>query len=240
MASQTHSSSDTVSVAKLGLYGTIGTAIISAVTTAVIGLINYNDRPDDTVSKGSPPSTTAAPTPAAAFTPTLSQKSDDGSFNKVQFDGAGGVTVSGVAEEYVSAVFVVIGPKPSGGYWYGQANVSDQHWQADVATDPPWGNYSIWASYWTDAGTAPGAPPSVPRGTSPPAVQAVAPAGRLVSETTRISAVTFTVPPEVPPEPTATSSPPIPDELVSCAVQFGPSCFTGPGFGAPSVYQPKQ
>ena len=44
MASQTHGSSDTVSVAKLGLYGTIGTAIISAITTAVVGLINYNDQ----------------------------------------------------------------------------------------------------------------------------------------------------------------------------------------------------
>jgi hypothetical protein len=238
MASQTHSSSDTVSVAKLGLYGTIGTAIISAITTAVVGMINYNNRPDDaaaTVSKGAPTST-AAPTPTA-FAPTLSQKSDDGSFNKVQFNGTGGVTVSGVAEKYVSAVFVVIGPKPSGGYWYGQANVSDQHWQADVATDPPWGNYSIWASYWTDAGVAPGAPPSVPRAASEPVVQAVAPAGRLVSETasdsTGNSALNFTV------EPT-TTAPPIPEELVNCAVQFGPSCFTGPGFGAPSVYQPKQ
>ena len=236
MASQTHSSSDTVSVAKLGLYGTIGTAIISAITTAVVGLINYNDRPDDTaatVSEGAP-TTTAAPT---AFTPPLSQKSDDGSFNKVQFDGKGGVSVSGVAEKYVSAVFVLIGPKPSGGYWYGQANVSDQRWQADVATDPPWGNYSIWASYWPTAGAVPGAPLPVPKATSEPAVQAVAPAGRLVSETTSDGtgnrALNFTV------EPT-TTAPPIPEELVNCAVQFGPSCFTGPGFGAPSVYQPKQ
>jgi hypothetical protein len=232
MASRTHSSSDTVSVAKLGLYGTIGTAIISAVTTAVVGLINYHDRPDDTVSKGSTPTTIATSAPTA-FTPPLSQKSDDGSFNKVQFNGKGGVTVSGVAEKYVSAVFVLIGPKPSGGYWYGQANVSDQHWQADVATDPPWGNYSIWASYWPTAGAAPGAPLPVPRATSESTVQAVAPAGRLVSETTRNGALNFTV------EPT-TTAPPIPEELVNCAVQFGPSCFTGPGFGAPSVYQPKQ
>jgi hypothetical protein len=68
-------------------------------------------------------------------------------------------------------------------------------------------------------------------------VQAVAPAGRLVSETTSGStgnrALNVTV------EPT-TTAPPIPEELVNCAVQFGPSCFTGPGFGAPSVYQPKQ
>lgn len=230
MASQTHGSSDTVSVAKLGLYGTIGTAIISAITTAVVGLINYNDGPDDTVAKGPTPMTTAAPT---AFTPPLTQKSDDGSFNKVQFDGKGGVTVSGVAEKYVSAVFVLIGPKPSGGYWYGQANVSDQHWQADVVTDPSWGNYSIWASYWPTAGAAPGAPLPVPKATSAPAVQAVAPAGRLVSETAKNTASNFTV------EPT-TTAPPIPEELVNCAVQFGPSCFTGPGFGAPSVYQPKQ
>jgi hypothetical protein len=232
MASQTHSSSDTVSVAKIGLYGTIGTAIISAITTAVVGLINYNDRQGDTASKAPPsaPTTTSAQT---AFTPELSQESDDGSFNKVQFDGKGGVSVSGVAEKYVSAVFVVIGPKPSGGYWYGQANVSDQHWQADVATDPPWENYSIWASYWPDAG----AHPSAPKAPSGPAVQAAAPASRPLPETTTPRALDF----KIPPEPTATTTPPpIPQELVNCAVQFGPSCFTGPGFGAPSVYQPKQ
>ena len=111
-------------------------------------MINYNDRPDDTVSKGSTPSTTAAPTPAAAFTPTLSQKSDDGSFNKVQFDGAGGVTVSGVEREYVSAVFVV-GDRPKAIRWVlvQQANVSGQHWQADVATDPRGETIGYWAAY---------------------------------------------------------------------------------------------
>jgi hypothetical protein len=233
MATRTRGPSDTVSVAKLGLYGTIGTAIISAITTAIVGMVNHNNRSDDVVSNGAP-STTSAPAPTTTFTPTLSRTSDDGSFNKVQIDEKGGVTVSGVAEDYVSAVFVVIGPKPSGGYWFGQANVSDQHWQANVATDPPWGNYSISASYWPDAGAAPGASPPAP-GASGPAVQAAAPAGRLVLDATRYRAMNF----DDPPGPT-TTTPPIPEELVNCAVQFGPSCFTGPGFGSPSVYQPKQ
>ena len=40
-------------------------------------------------------------------------------------------------------------------------------------------------------------------------------------------------------EPTTTPPPP-PDQILDCAAQFGASCFTGPGFGPPSVYQPKQ
>ena len=64
--------------------------------------------------------------------------------------GTGGVTVSGFTENDVNAtgVFVAIGPKPSGGYWSGFGKVEDQHWQADVATDPPWQDYTISAAYY--------------------------------------------------------------------------------------------
>jgi hypothetical protein len=40
-------------------------------------------------------------------------------------------------------------------------------------------------------------------------------------------------------EPT-TSPPPPPDQIMNCAVQQGPDCFTGPGWGPPSVYQSNQ
>jgi hypothetical protein len=39
----------------------------------------------------------------------------------------------------------------------------------------------------------------------------------------------------------STTTPPLPpDQLKNCAAQHGPDCFTGPGWGPPSVYQPNQ
>jgi hypothetical protein len=224
MASHTRGPGDSGSKDKLTLYGSIGTALIGAAAVIIVGVMNHPNV--STVS-------TTAPSP----------KSDLVSFNKLQMNGTGRVTVSGLAEKDVNdaAVVVAIGPKPSGGYWFGYGSVLNQHWQADVATDPPWQNYAISAAYYYGlpggASPAPGAPaPPEPNATSEPAVPAVAPAGRLVSETTRQSALKFafqTDPPTPPP-------PPPPDQLVNCVEQFGPSCFTGPGFGPPSVYQPKQ
>ena len=230
MTSRARGSSDPVSVAKLGLYGTIGTAIIGAVTTIFIGVLSHT-KGSATVAEESPPTTNVA----------VSQKSDLVSFNNVQWNG-GRVTVSGVVEKDVNApaVVVAVGPKPSGGYWFGYGNVLNQHWQADVATDGSSEKYAISAAYYYGlpggASPAPGAPaPPEPNATSEPAVPAVAPAGRLVSETTRQSALKFAFQPEPPTPP-----PPLPDELVNCVEQFGARCFDGPGFGPPSVYQPKQ
>ena len=39
---------------------------------------------------------------------------------------------------------------------------------------------------------------------------------------------------------TTPTPPPPPGQLVNCAEQFGDSCFTGPGWGPPSVYQSDQ
>ena len=191
MTSHARGSSDPVSVAKLGLYGTIGTAIIGAVTTIFIGVLSHT-KGSATVAEEPPPTTNVA----------VSQKSDLVSFNNVQWNG-GRVTVSGVVEKdvHAPAVVVAVGPKPSGGYWFGYGNVLNQHWQADVATDGSSENYAISAAYYYGlpggASPAPGAPtPPEPNATSEPAVPAVAPAGRLVSETTRQSALKFAFQPE--------------------------------------------
>ncbi len=216
---------DSVPAAKLTLYGSIGTALIGAVSAIIVQVVNHDNV--STVSKGSPPTT---------ITPTASQESDRGSANQFVISGTGDVTVSGSAQQDVNGMFVLIGPKPSGGYWAGYGKVLNQQWQADVATDPPWQNYTITAyPYFGPSGGAPPGAPPVPKATSEPAVPAVAPAGRLVSETTRQTALKFAFQTEPPTPP-----PPPPDQLVDCAEQFGPSCFTGPGFGPPSVYQPKQ
>src|SRR5258705_679065 len=129
------SGSDPVTKARIGLY----TAIIAAVGGIVVALVNHFNGFD--LSTGPP----RAITPAAVttITPTAKQTSDSGSAYRFVIDGTGDVTVSGSAQPDVIGMYVVIGPKPSGGFWGTFANVSNQQWQANVRTDPPWQNYPI-------------------------------------------------------------------------------------------------
>ena len=200
MATHARGPGDSVSAAKLSLYGTIGGALIAAVSAIIVGVVNDNG---GTASK-EPTSTT--------FTPTaLSEVSDRGSFDKVAINDSGTeVTVSGRAEKDVNRVFVLVGPKPSGGYWVGFADVLNQQWQADVQTEPRIPQPYIIAAYYY-----------------------YGPSGGGASQ----GATKFTFQPTEP-----TTPPPAPpaDQIVDCAAQFGPSCFTGPGFGPPSVYKSNQ
>lgn len=130
MASHAHSPGDSVSVAKLSLFGTIGAATIGAVTTLVVGMSKDNDAP--TVPEGPTPtiSTVSNEEPLGAglrFSPVINGK----------------LTVSGSAQKDVNGMYVVIGPKPSGRYDTGYGNVVNQHWQAEVATDPSWQQYPL-------------------------------------------------------------------------------------------------
>jgi hypothetical protein len=203
--SHAHDAGDpAVSVAKLTLYGSILTALIGAAGVIIVAVLNHDD--GSTASQPTPVATTPTPT---TITPTASQVSDRGSADQFVISGTGDVTVSGSAQKDVSGMFVLIGPKPSGGYWVGYANVSNQRWQADVATDPPWQNYTIRAyPYFGPSGgpTSPAAFKFAPQSTS------------------------TTTPAPSPPT----------NQIVDCAEHFGPNCFTGPGFGPPSVYQSNQ
>jgi hypothetical protein len=38
----------------------------------------------------------------------------------------------------------------------------------------------------------------------------------------------------------STTPPPPPGQILDCAKQYGPSCFSGPDFGPPTTYQPNQ
>ena len=194
MASHAHSPGDPVSAAKITAYGTVGVAIIGLITAAV-GLLKPG-----TDSEVPPPtnSTASTVTPLDAglrFSPIINGK----------------LTVSGSAQKDVNGMYVVIGPKPSGGYDTGCGNVVNQHWQAEVATDPSWQQYPlVTVPYY---GSSCGA-------TSESAYNA--------------SAYKFTFEGT---EPT-TPPPPPPDQNLDCAKQFGPSCLNGPSFGPPSTYQP--
>jgi len=210
MSTHARGATDSVSVARLGLYGTIGTAIIGAVATVLVGVI--------------PNLWSHAPEPAT-------EKSDLVSFNQLQLNGTGGVTVSGSTENDVKATGVVvsIGPKPEGGYWSGFGKVENQQWQADVATEPPGQETQIKDAYYYASLDAPAPGSPKPKVTTEPA----RPAGRLVPETASENVLMFAFQP-----PPTTSPAPVPDELMHCVEQFGPKCFDGPEFGPTSVYPP--
>jgi hypothetical protein len=190
---------DSVSVAKMGMIGTIGAALVTAVTTIVLA-VSHDNGADTTTSAGQ------------TIKPTLVNPSPLGSFDEVAINDSGTeVTVTGSAEKDVASVVVLIGPRQSGGqYWAASANVVNQQWKLAVATDPhipvP---YEIKAYYYRQqAGGAP--------------VQ-----GASYFTSQRTAATPTTMPPPGPP----------PEPVVNCAEQYGDRCFTGPGWGPPSVYQ---
>jgi hypothetical protein len=203
MASHAHRPGDSVSAAKITAYGVVAAAVIALVGTIIVALSNDKPVPPpvpsaSTASKGSTWTT---------FTPTpVIQGPDQSPVDKYAINDSGTeVTVWGHADKDVDGMFVLIGPKPSGGYWPAFANVFNQQWQADVPTEPQISQpYKIWAiSHTPSSGAA-----------SP-------------------NALKFTFQGTQP----TTTPPPPPDPLLNCAAQNGPSCFTGPGFGPPSVYQ---
>lgn len=202
MATHAHGTGDTVSGAKLGVYGGIATALITAVGGIVVAMMHDSGSSVDTTSNSKESTaTTVIPT-------SLSQVSERGTYDKLAFNDSG-VTVYGHAKSDVDGVFVLVGPKPSGGYWVGFANVFNEQWQADVATQAKIqpDEYPVTAYYHRsgDGGARPSAFKLTFQGTTPSTA---------------------------PPAPT--------NQIVNCAQQFGPDCFTGPGWGPPSVYQPNQ
>ena len=194
MASHAHSPGDPVSPAKITAYGGVAVAIIGLITAAV-GPLNGLLNPS-TDSKGPPPAIPITAVDAGLrFSPIINGK----------------LTVSGSAQKDVNGMYVVIGPKPSGGFDTGCGNVVNQHWQAEVATDPSWQQYPlVTVPYY---GSSCGA-------TSASAYNA--------------SAYKFTFQGT---EPT-TPPPPPRDQNLDCAAQHGPRYFNGPGFGPPSTYRP--
>ncbi|MGU3502407.1 hypothetical protein [Mycobacterium sp. C31M] len=211
----------------MGLYGTIGAAIIAAVAPIV-----YQELTDNGVSTSSHP--VPAPTTTAV---DPGNSGEEVSFNRLRMDGIGGVTLSGSTEHDINATGVVvsIGPKPAGGYWYGFGDISNSQWDADVRTEPPWQNYEISAAYYYgDLGGAVQAVPA-PHVSPDQASPASAQSKKSMSGYASPRELMFHL------EPPPTTSPSAPsDELMRCVEQFGPSCFNGPEFGPPSTYQPNQ
>ena len=176
---------DSVSVAKMGMIGTIGAALVTAITTIVVAVSLDNGQ-------------------------SLVKTSTLGSFDQVAINGSGTeVTETGSAEKDVDSVVVLIGPRQSGGqYWAASANVFNQQWKLVVATEPHVPvSYEISAYYRQRAG------------------------GSAATQSASYFAFQRTTP---------TPTPPPPGQEVNCAEQFGDSCFTGPGWGPPSVFRSDQ
>jgi hypothetical protein len=116
---------DSVSVAKMGMIGTIGAAVVTAITTIVLG-VTHDSGADSTKATGQ------------TFTPKVDNPSPLGSLDQVAINPSGTeVTITGSAEKNVDSVVVLIGPRQSGGqYWAASANVVNQQWKLAVATDP--------------------------------------------------------------------------------------------------------
>ncbi|MUL80557.1 MULTISPECIES: hypothetical protein [unclassified Mycolicibacterium] len=137
------------------------------------------------------------------------QSSDRGSVDTVTISDSGTkVTVSGSAEPRVDAVGVMISPPAAGKpIWTGATNVSDGKWSLVVTADQ-----------------------KLP---SPVEIKAFYKERTVSAEpVTKASYVILQAG-----STTSTPPPPAPAQVNGCASQTGDGCFTGPGWGPPSIYR---
>jgi hypothetical protein len=156
MTTRAHGPGSTVSGAKLGVYGGIATALITAIGSIIVAMMNHHDvvpvSNDKTMSAASNESTWTT------ITPTVSQGSDQGPVDRYAInDSRTEVKVWGHADKGVDGVFLLIGPKPSaGGYWLAFPTIFNQQWEADVPTEPKISpDFKIWAIPHTPGGARP-------------------------------------------------------------------------------------
>jgi hypothetical protein len=107
-----------------GLFG-LCVAVIGVIPTSINVLSPYKQPPPPPA----PTTTSLATVPDSAL--TLGPFAD------------GKLTVSGAAQKDVFGMWVMIGPKPSGGYDSNCGNVTGGQWQAVVATDASWQKYRL-------------------------------------------------------------------------------------------------
>jgi hypothetical protein len=194
MASHVHGPDQSLSAARITAYSGVAVALIG-LTGGVIHLVG-----DD--GGRSMPVTSAVAT-SAPTTTSLKGTPDTGLRFSPLVDGK--LVVSGSTVNDATGMYVVIGPKSSGGYDTGCGNVVDQRWQTEVTTDASWPNYPL----------------------------VTVPAYGSCVGTTKASAYRFTF------QDSATTTPSAPYPA-DCVRLYGASCFTGPGYGPPTTYQPRQ
>jgi hypothetical protein len=118
-----------LSVAKISGLFVVGAALITTIPTS-ISLLSHDTNPPPTTAVATPTTTSlsnGAPDTGLRFSPLTNGK----------------LTVSGSAQKDVVGMYVMIGPKPLGGYDTGCGNVADGRWQAEVSTDASWPKYPM-------------------------------------------------------------------------------------------------
>jgi hypothetical protein len=118
-----------LSVAKISGLFVVGAALITTIPTS-ISLLSHDTNPPLTTAVATPTTTSlsnGAPDTGLRFSPLTNGK----------------LTVSGSAQKDVVGMYVMIGPKPLGGYDTGCGNVADGRWQAEVSTDASWPKYPM-------------------------------------------------------------------------------------------------
>jgi len=137
MASHAHHPGDPISATKIGGIAVALITTVGGIIVAVVNQIGSVDIAKVDIAK----ETTVSNGP----TPTISTASNGAPDTGLRFSPIinGKLTVSGSAQKDVIGMYVVIGPKPSGGYDTGCGNVVNQRWQAEVATDPSWQKYPL-------------------------------------------------------------------------------------------------
>lgn len=196
MASHVHGPDESVSAARITAYCGVAVALISMAGGIITLLANHEGK--------SMPVTTAV----ANSVPTATNSSPEAPDTGLRFSPLvdGKLVVSGSTLKNVIGMYVVIGPKSSGGYDTGCGNVVNQRWQTEVTTDASWPNYPL----------------------------VTVPAYGSCVGATRASAFKFTF------QGSETTTPSAPSPILDCVRANGPSCFTGPGYGPPTTYQPRQ
>jgi hypothetical protein len=119
-----------VSVAKISGLFLVGAALIGAIPTSISLLSVDTKDPPLTNTTTAPTATslaTGGPDTGLRFSPLTNGK----------------LTVSGSAQKDIIGMYVMIGPKPLGGFDTGCGNVADGRWQAEISTDASWPKYPL-------------------------------------------------------------------------------------------------
>jgi hypothetical protein len=192
------------------------TAVVVALITTIGGITGLVLTRNSSDSGGPPtvPTTSVPMTSAAAITqtPTTTSLANGARNTGLRFSPLtnGKLTVSGSADKDVIGMWVMIGPKSS----------------PDVRYDAGCGN--VVNGLWQTEVTTDASWQNYPLVTQPTYDSCVV--------ATSASAFKFTF--QLP--GTTTVPPPSPDQILDCVKQNGPSCFSGPGFGPPTTYEPNQ
>lgn len=139
MTSHAYRPGDSVSAARITAYCGVVIALITTIGGIATLVLDRNSV--DSKGQLTAAVTSAAITSAPTATSLPNGRPDTGLRFSPLINGK--LTVSGSTLNDVTGMYVVIGPKSSGGYDTGCGNVVNQRWQTEVTTDVSWPSYPL-------------------------------------------------------------------------------------------------